>query len=588
MGLVQQERFNEIAQWLEAAGKVQLYRSSTKFTGEGSSAGEKAPWLAGWKKAFEGTGIDYSRWLSEDRGASVAQDLYGLKLLMRSGKITVDEVRGFLNRRYDGAVDWTGEAFASTTKSAATESLNEALALPSEDPGKKQEEQRALLAQQVAGPGGKLDQQFGDVAIHAPEIDDGPVQGRDLRRVVDDIIDQVSLRMSSIAQGQINFRANSIDARALKPGTLSYDKIEPVGFHRAMNTWPGPDQAIRLSVARDPSVDRWHEATPTAFTSDAAAATQRIFGPGRVWRVQSYAFPDKTYRPSPGPVRYRVVLPNLEFGLMSMLKANDGLGWSDANGTWELVWGVVIRGIPNFYDRAPDNIFWMGWDGDVPTSLEGDVVNTGGVGPTSNLYEDRAIAEFTSVNRAALAAYNKITAGNYRPTATIIEGWKGISAMLVTGRTDTEVFEQLNGRECQLGMLRGNPHGPMSSAPSGLRHKSPAVPSIVVSTNGTLSNIDPKVKSSDPLPQASANARRVVQGVPFLYEDCARLRPTTGADGSFAIALELVLDYTVLKAQIVTWQGSTEVGMEPGAWWTQGLRVVEQNNREIAVDIIVG
>lgn len=585
MALLQQDRYNEVAQWLEATKKVQLYGSARE------TGGAPPPWLGGWEKAFKGTGLDYHEWLTAENGAQVAQDLYSLKQLLRQGKISSNDARGFLNRKYQGAVDWNGEIFGSSVKASVAEQMNEAAARLPEDPGKKQEQERALRAQQALGPGETLDSAFGQVEIYTPEISDGPVEGRDLRRALDDITDQVSLQLARIQGGQINFRANAIDARALKPGTLTVEKIEPIGFHRALNTWPGADQAITLRLARDPSVDRWHEADATAFSSDPAAATQRIFGPGRVWRVQSWSFPSADYRPSPGPMRYRIVIPNLEFGLMTMLKANDGFGWSDANGQWELAWGIVIRGIPNFYERPPDTIFWMGWDGDVPTSLEGDVVNTGGLGPAMNLYEDRAIAEFTTVNRLGLASYARIATHNYTPTAAIIEKWKGITAMLITGRTDTEVFEQLNGRECQMGMLRGNPHGPMASVPNGLPFKSPAVPSIVVSTNSSLVNVDPKVKSSDPLPNG-ANSRRTVQGVPFLYEDCARLRPTTGDRGTFSCALELVLDHYVNKAQIVAWQGSNgglgDVGMQPGAWWTSGLRVVEQNGREIAVDIIVG
>lgn len=343
-----------------------------------------------------------------------------------------------------------------------------------------------------------------------------------------------------------------------------------------------PDEPVVMDIARDETLDRWVSST---------VASRVYRGPGRVWRARSWSAPKIGDKPR--AVRYRFAGRQAEFTPIScrMVDRLRNASLDGAMSRWEVTYGIVVTGIPNLLGRKPSRLTIAS------EHLSGSVAAVTGTTPgwmtnTRAFFEPAALTEFsdgdnhvfadkgTSHGAPANGWMHPSTTGPSAQSTRYVSEIEGLSAQLITGQTATEVYAQMNSLDSpNLATIRGRARGlgaiaPGAEATNGL---APANCTVVGSSTTLTARTYSTLLGSD----------YVVEGVPFRYQDCSRLR-YTGDYFSVAITVDqprLLESYEVFQASGIA--GSPTGDMQPGAWWTAGLLIDSGDDRDPSFDIIL-
>ena len=583
MATIQQEDFQRIAQLIEARSafnnelRDQLENGySASF--EGGSV--PVPPITIWRAVYRDTGLNVDDYFNTETGFDLAVDFRALQYLDSKGQINGDEAQAFLRRKYGGELEFSGRAFTTQADPVEVDIATES-EKPSDDPSKKGPNEEALAARELVQPGAGAGGPYSSVAINVPRIPQGEITQDVLRRTLNDMADQMSLQLSQLKSGQINYRQNSIDGRALRPGSVALEKVQRNAFYDELRAWPGPKEAVTLELRHDKSIDRNIDSNGVVL--DIGGVSEEQVGPGRVWNVRRWGYPSVGYKVGPGPVRYRVILEGQPLTILSV---------TENGGAYRVRYGMVIRNIPLFWERPPSAIAAiMLADSDSPVSMAG-TLNPGGLNLSGTLQwpEDSKPHFFTTPPRG-LVPYNRVSgsAGRFLPSQTEIdEGWRGIQASVITGNTAKQVYGQLHGMPDGAGQLYGEPLPPTVVFPE---HVEPRGITTPVWTFGTVSGGVLYHSWATSFSFGTwAQRAKTTTGMPFSIRDCGTLAPTvpgSGGIGSFSVAIALDLDVEITAIDMKSYATSGSGDMHPATWWGQGVVFESLGHRRTAIDLVV-
>ena len=233
-------------------------------------------------------------------------------------------------------------------------------------------------------------------------------------------------------------------------------------------------------------------------------------GPARIWEAKAR---------ETGARRFRLAMDGQRFGVMSLRLPPDADMAATIIPGFLVQYGIVITGIPHGLGRLPRRIVSVESVGDSPTSFRslfntagGSTWNSGGT--TRDFFWKR-----TQDEHQTLAPYPFASAfgsdATLSPSGGYLRDVQGFTFSLITGEDGGQVFRQLCSRACLGRSLRMDGHGPSASVPSGLAAEAPTVPTAVDWLNPT--SYTHRIEGYD------LTTARVVQGVPFSYEDCQGL-----------------------------------------------------------------
>ncbi len=607
MAELQDQKFQEIAAWIAA-------REESDGWWKNQDLGSTMPYSF-YKEAFSDIGLDVELLMTDlkpvwqehnfhhDEGyilrgdvgslsdaSSITTDLFHIKVMLQRGKATNAEAAAYMREKYSGIYEFGGGLFKGTYSQTA-----EKLAVDSDQPKEGEEGFKKLgdraheISQALISDGASA-----GASLHVP-VNPGRVPAEynadGMQSVLDDLGTELSLRMGEIRGGNIAFRANSIPGAALRPGSVRLPKLNPVDMRGLVEGWPGPDQAIELDLSHDTTMDRWWPAGDLAFSS---GETREVRGPGRVWKVTGYPRLPKGFRPGPGPVRYRLVIPGMRFGIFS-IETRLGVGGNSDYDThaaiYDITYGMVVRGIPNLLGRNPQFID-CGPEGDPPAGLGMQLVgSSGGVQEgTKELFQERTDNLFVATTPDQLETYSLLTGTpQHIPSSNEMRRARGWRFDVLRGETWQQVFAELCTRKGFYADVGGQPTA-LTASTAPLTDSQPSVwgppcPPTCVMRDEDLPGVLRWVQKGN-LP-ASGDSSDVIQGVPFIHEDCERLVSTSGPGGSFACVIRPMMSGVVFGDDMKDRINSPSLEMRPGAWWTAGVRSTEGGHRQLAVDIVV-
>ena len=358
--------------------------------------------------------------------------------------------------------------------------------------------------------------------------------------------------------------AYSLDGIALKPGSVPAEALEPEAFGQSVRL-PGADEAVEIEASQSATMDRF-----------VVNSTTAISGPGRILEAQPVA-PSSTARIGSGPTRYRVVRPDMRFGVMSMRIVPTGNLVVLYTPGMLIQYGVVITKIPHWLGRPPREIIGVDAVGNPPVALAR--IFADGNAPTrwtaaqdffwsrtQSEYEDQGNYPYATVfgSDAVLA-----------PVADNLRLNQGFIFHLVVGRDANEVFQQLCSRFVYGNRLEDDGRAAVATVPRGLTVESPAPPNCLAWDTGAA-------KYAHMVETDNLTAQpRIVQGIPFSYDDCAAMVPT---DTHFSLVVVLAFERTVSQSPAPSPWGTPEV------WHRNGVKTQATTSgrlRTWAVDVIV-
>ena len=376
-----------------------------------------------------------------------------------------------------------------------------------------------------------------------------------MQEVLETWAEQIGLSLTNISLGGIRLAANSVPGDAIVPGTIDATRLNPFSFPARFSRKPGPDEALGLSFAPSTTMDRWVKGTNDE-------------GPGRIRRVSRVSTPPG-YQPGPGPTRYRIVRPNMKFGVMALRMRDDGTPTE-----CEIFFGVVLANIPHPLGRVPQ-LIETAWSGTAPSAfaLRTNEPSQFQVWSNTRLFHDRAKATYEDANFPFLTAFGDASDPLLYPLDTDWEDNQGITVQLITGTNADEVYRQLNtlpGR----GVVIGEPgEGPADSFPKGL----PILPAATANVLRWDGDSPPGQLNWDHLDESTdlSTQGRVAQGVPFAYEDCDRIKAT---DSTFSL---------LVKLRFVKQKELNNNWASPDQWHTIGVETVGGGQRDWGLDVII-
>lgn len=499
-----------------------------------------------------------------------------LRDLVQRGSVTLDEANAYFGGSYGYATLFSS---LPTTRAQQEAAKTEVQLL---EEGRTQSDVAVVVAAEQAsaqaaeGSGGaqpvtiELDAM---PQIYRPDAVASAVRGA---------LDQVELRLSELRAGKISFAPGSLDGSTLRAGTVPTSKLSPEDLSRRIQQWPHEGHAIEVDIDHDATVDRWVDSGSLTF---AGGGARPVRGPGRVWRARALRLPPDYRRPTGGPMRYRIVRPGMEFGVMSITRIDAGtVHAGNAAAQYHLVYGIVIRGLRYFGDQPPSHLaaVWVGAHPAASATIQASPVNTSG---TAQLFHGPARATFQSAGYQLVEPFGRFAKANLAPSTGDCDGLVGFRLGLITGEGWREVYPQLNGKPNTYSYLTGNPTPRISDTsvrvPTSLVHDEAPCPASVV-TGNTLTPMTGTYRTDT----VTGSWENVIQGVPFKPEDCALLAPDRGAR-TFSIFVEARLDRIVTGATVAGWLGSTAEDQRVGAWWTSGVRVAPAGLRRTLVDVVV-
>ncbi|MCP3960857.1 MAG: hypothetical protein GY719_23680 [bacterium] len=358
--------------------------------------------------------------------------------------------------------------------------------------------------------------------------------------------------------------AAPVPGRNIIPGSIPVSALGPRGFG-ASSTLPGERSTVVLRIAQDTDTDHW-------------AVDGSAIGPGRVWKVVDVdEGPD--FSPDGGPIRYRLVGPDQRFGIMSLELQHSGVGSGDP--ILQTNYGIVVRGIPT-YGLTPTRIVEPLAAGDFPISYATQVVATNGNpdGPFS-LLGDAAQGRYQTASPPFMVELESNTF--ISPQGGGIERCDGFAFGLITGETDEAVYRQMNTRRTTYGrvwrrdgILEGASlsHSGMVGGAIDSRIRPPC-PGQTIEWDGQAGGTSP---GYDQIGLGSlATENRLVEGIPLLYPDCAKL--TRRADSFSMVVQPLVIRSKTLQ--------DDDSWPSPANWAAYGMETVAGVGRSWALDVII-
>lgn len=544
------EKYAQIAAWVEA-GEPKFGKLSTNAAGLPYD-----PITSGKLGAI----VKKSGFLDDAKiaGLQSAYDIYALQALITSGKITPDEATAFLVQKYPNQkwanAKWGAQGSSKTASAAASmfggttgETALEELQQAALDVHTSVEQ--GIAYEQVPTPSLA-------VGLFIDPLPKSYSQDK-VQAVLEALRDQIGAAIGELA-GKLQFGPGSIPGSAISPGTLPPSAFNPTQLLKYVMRLPGPDEAIIIEIAPSQTMDRW-----------VAGTTSR--GPGRVWSVTGVKFP-AGFKPKPGPTRYRLVVAGQRFSVMS-LRLDPTNDYSiDPDVPFECRYGIVIEGIEHFLGRPPIAIWALSKD-DAPVSLASIFDGGGSSGTTifntNRLFHARAKATYQD---SAFPSFTAFGSGAFLPSAADWQECEGFTFMLVTGETDEEVYQQMNTLDCVGQSISREAHGPGASVPNGLTVSPPAPPSVYTWDGQAGLNADFTAQADT---ASLVGADRVVQGVPFRYEDCARFVATSSR---FSVVIQPSFFKSVAMAG--TWT-------TPEDWGNVGLVTSGSGVRDWAIDLLI-
>lgn len=342
---------------------------------------------------------------------------------------------------------------------------------------------------------------------------------------------------------------------------------------------PPPQNAVVLNISPDTTRDRWASTTISSVVYE---------GPGRMWRVRDARVP-KNFNPQ-GGVRYQIVADQAKFGVMSC-RFLDGIYRADSTpnpaGTrWEVEYGFVLTGIPNFLARSPTHVLYGSYVGHSPGSFVAENIT----GSTDFLTNDKALFEAAATERfdtSKLTLYGEFkdtsvvaSNGNMWPTTnttTYLDEIETPTFMLVTGTDVHEVYGQMNSRySWNNGFIGGNTMGPQVSATGMTAQESPFPASVTIragqATLTTRANTD------------HSGSDLIVEGVPFQYADC---QSCVMQDDTFSLVVRLWPPRQVFQRESLDVLSGQTDDQRAATWSTTGVQLDKVADRKVGIDCVV-
>lgn len=552
MAKLQEERFERIALLVDQA------RRPRSPVGRDKAHRERV--YSAWHRSLRQT-FPTDKVKSLGRGWS--RDAYALENLVGTGQVSVEDAEAYMETRFPSQV-WASDHFREFLVDARDRALVDVSARPSADPTAI--EGRGRLLEDIAAQGlqGRSDFVNPDDGVSpaasplVPKL--GPTYDeREVTRAIKSVTDQLAEAVAGVRGGNLQLPVNSVDGGSIRPGSITPDKVDQESFNKVVRDMPGPEDAVKLEVKRRTDLDQDAQATHTV-------------GARRVWQVTRAVYP-QDYKPIPGPQRFRVVDKGMKFNCMSL----DG-----GPTTITVRYGMIIKDIPHFLGRVPDQILYATFTGFAPANAEGVHQNaTSSVGPDSYDYQTstrlfdsdgtsgRAHEDFISKAPNWLEAHGSNS--NLAPSTTNVSNCEGVKFMLITGRTVKEVYAQLNSKVVNAAHLGGNMTGPTASIPPGRAVESPFPASASIQHHTA-----PLDEMSGVSRTNVTNTRRWRIGYPLSYDACSQLIAT-----NTHFSLVVMPD---LERQDDAMNG---VSFDIDDMSYNGVTVVADNDREIGVDIVV-
>lgn len=609
MALLSEEKEEQILAWINAfKGSIPGFGKSkyVKYVQEGSKAltFSKKPSSVTVGSGAAKTTVGIDKAIYTKAGLEIVPDEYeqhifsgdiSLKIvvllqgLVGSGTITEAEAAAFIDTKYhyvnvDGAnFLWKPASVNAEGSGSGVTDVEEEEAGPQEDGGEN------LAAKVANGSDAAPDLSIQFQADVGFELDQLPAQYNkgEVQDAIEGALEQVLDEIGNIASGKLSFKPNSIPGTALIAGTIPPSKFNPLGFSQVFTAVPPPEEAAILTIARDPSNDRY------LTRSDGS---QTYVGPGRVWTVTNVFYPE-SFNPAALVKRYRILVDEASLGPLSCgLTEPVGTGALHAQQTssdWECVYGMVLRGIPSL-GKKPELIMAVDYVGDVPASLNS--VFPSGVSYTNNsprFLSNQAQQKFDTVPPllyqrrydSALANGGKQYLDPTYLTPDYLDEIEGLVVQLVKGETAEQIFAELCGRPSPAwGELGGGPRGSETSAPGGIV-AGPPMRSIAVDYNGGGWYQSEGSMTDD---------KRISDGLPLRWGDLAPLRRS---ETSFSVSIQAWPPRVVPNVTgTVSGSGGNFIYslsptfsdcQRPANWPGVGIDLVSQGHRDFGIDILV-
>ena len=518
----------------------------------------------------------YSAWQSSLRARFTPQQMSRLgvgwtreadvlRFLVSDGQVDIQDAGAYMQDRYPSQ-SYASDQFVELLVDEQARNMIDVQALPSGSPKRIETERRITGNIAAAGTEGRsdfLNETEGIPAsrnVYMPHL--GPdYDPREVTRAIKAVTDQLSTQVGSVERGNVQFPINSLDGRSIRPGTITPEKVDQESFNAMVRDMPGPEETVRLEIGRQAGID--NDATATASN-----------GAQRVWKVTKAVYPT-SYTPRPGPMRVQAVHKGMQFNVMSL----DGQAKSLI-----VRYGLVIKGIPHFLGRIPDQILYATFTGYPPAQLEAIHQNaTANIGPDDQTYIT-STKLYDSTGSAGRAHDDWITntAGwlqehggnaNLAPSTTNVAECEGVKFMLITGTTAKEVYAQLNSKKVNGAYIGGNAQGPTASLPPGRLMESPAPACASIQHTpggGTDEDLDGVIRTG------STTSQRWRIAYPFSYDACSQL-----------VATDTEFSLVVMPDMTRQDDGIDTVAFEINLMASNGVTVVEDNDRTIGVDIVV-
>tara|TARA_R100001082_G_scaffold36859_1_gene19434 strand:- start:431 stop:2098 length:1668 start_codon:yes stop_codon:yes gene_type:complete len=498
-------------------------------------------------------------------GLGWTQEANALRVLVDSGEVSMSDASAYMRQKYPSQ-SFASDRFQDQLVDDRSRRLADLAALPTGDPRRVEQESNLLgeiAAQGLQGRNDFVNPQDGAVSTRGVSIPKlGPsYDHRQVMRAIKSTADQINSGVSDVESGNVRLPVNSVDGASITPGTITPEKVDQESFNKMVRDMPGPEESVRLSVARRTDLDA--DATPTASK-----------GAKRIWQVTDVTYPPN-YRPRPGPMRVTVVNKGMQFNCMSI----DGGAKAVS-----VRYGLVLKGIPHFLGRIPQQILYAVSSGYSPGQVEAVHQNgTSSVGPDALTYSSgqntilydsltattgRAYEDFVTRAPGWLAEHG--SSSNIKPSSTDVAKADGVKFMLITGTTAKEVYSQLNSKQVNGAYIGGNSQGPTASLPPGRVMESPAPACGSVQTSDGSNELTVRIRTS-----GSESAKWRI-AYPFSYESCSQLVATRTH-----FSLVVMPDLAHQDAGVDT------VSFDINDMSSNGVTVVSDNDRTVGVDIVV-
>lgn len=543
-------RFAEIAQWAQALG-VGVYDG----LGREISVNMDQIRALGLADVVQG--------LPSQERAEIGNEAYQIIRLYLDGRISGPEAEAYLLQKYPD-YNWSAGRWGDQGVQQAEEQVSDDIAGLDDGAPDSPIDGAAQIQEvaAVAGGAGVVTTELAPVSQAAPVIDELPeiYDSAEVGRAMSSATEQLAMQVEQLSRGVIRYSAHSIPGGALQPGSVPLAAIQPGAFQDALNRFPGPEEAIKLDLIDSDGVDRW-------LVNSAGT----IRGPGRVRTVRGVRYPDTGWTPTSGPRRYRVLAPGSR---LTPLNTRLELVAPNSAPRVHVDFGFVIHRIPHWFRRPPQGLLAMPWIGDPPVPFAYAASGLGSIWAIpQRLFHERAKAAYQDAVKTWGSAIGADTL--FDPSAAAMGTATGFSAMLVTGETTEDVYEQMNSRSCDNGarLVTEGP-GPVVATREGIAARSAAPPSLVTWDGDTGTPVYTHQHESA---AGLGTSTRVVQGVPFRYEDCQKMRANN-------THFDLVVHLHMEQSLQVPNGGGFAI---PSEWGEHGVRLDGGDDRTWGVDVIV-